>query len=239
MSTEELYLMNPYLRKCEATVLKVEKVKGKRAYLTLDKTIFHPLAGGQPSDEGIVVGGNGVFEVRKAVKVEDEVKLLGVFKVGQLAPGDHVTCELDWSKRYKVMRLHTAGHILDYAMMKFYGRLVETLEAFHGPPEAYLVYDVESEPEKSELERIVSEIVSSSLPVFVRNVPASELQKTIYNAPNLSRLPLREIYRVVEISSVNAMPCTGTHVANTSEVGSFSIKSVKMVKGCRIAYDVE
>ncbi len=239
MLTGELYLADPYARRCESRVTDIERVKGRRAYITLDRTIFHPLGGGQPSDEGVISGSSGVFEVRKVIRVGSAIKHWGSFASGTLSVGDEVTCEIDWGRRYKVMRLHTAGHVLDYAMLQLYGRLVETLDAYHGPPEPYLEYNVEAKPDAGELERLANEIVLRALPVAVRIVPAGELGKHVYNAPNLSRLPGADRYRIVEIPGVNAMPCTGTHVSNTREVGRVRILRVEKFRGYVVFYDVE
>ncbi|MEZ0345324.1 MAG: alanyl-tRNA editing protein [Infirmifilum sp.] len=238
METELLYESNPYLKTCNARVLRVEHHKGRRFYLVMDKTIFHPLGGGQPSDEGRIKGEKGVFEVRKTLVLDGVLKHWGVLTEGSVEEGENVVCELDWEKRYLVMRLHTAGHILDYAMARLYGRLVDTVDAFHGPPEAYLEYNVENAPDPSALERLAREVVDARLDVVIKYVSPGELSKSIYNAPNLSRLPQADMYRIVEIPGVNAMPCTGTHVANTAEVGDVKILRVEKHTGYRVYYTV-
>jgi len=200
--------------------------------------VFHPLSGGQPSDEGVMAGTGGRMEVRKALLLGGELKHWGVFADGELREGDEVICEIDWERRYTVMRLHTAGHILDYAVAKLFGRLVDTVEALHGPPEAYLEYDVESPPDPAALEEIAREVVEADLPVVVRFVKAEELPEYLYNAPNLQRLPTAEVYRVVEIPGVNAMPCTGTHVRRTGEVGRVKVLRVEKQLGYRVYYTV-
>ncbi|MEM2216845.1 MAG: alanyl-tRNA editing protein [Thermofilaceae archaeon] len=223
---------------CVHAAADIERVKGKRAYITLDRTIFHPLSGGQPSDEGVISNNSGVFEVKKVIRSGSTIRHWGSLTSGALSVGDKVICEINWEKRYKVMRLHTAGHILDYAMLQLYGELVETLNAYHGPPESYLEYNVEVEPNTRELERLANEIVSRALYVVVHIIPAEELDKHVYNAPNLLRLPEASKYRIVEIPGVNAMPCTGTHVLNTKEVGKVHILRVEKSKGYMVFYDV-
>uniref|UniRef100_A0A7J3X8T3 Alanyl-tRNA editing protein n=1 Tax=Thermofilum pendens TaxID=2269 RepID=A0A7J3X8T3_THEPE len=238
MRTEPLYMKDSYLRRCEAKVLEVERGRGRRAYVVLDRTVFHPLSGGQPSDEGFIASAGGRMEVRKALLLGGELKHWGVFAEGEIGEGDEVVCEIDWERRYTVMRLHTAGHILDYAVAKLFGRLVDTVEAFHGPPEAYLEYDVESPPDPAALEELAREVVEADLPVVVRFVKAEELPRYLYNAPNLQRLPTAEVYRVVEIPGVNAMPCTGTHVRRTGEVGGVKVLRVEKRLGYRVYYTV-
>ena len=238
MRTELLYLEDSYLRRCEARVLEIERVKGRRAYVVLDRTVFHPLGGGQPSDVGFIAGAGGRMEVRKALLLDGELKHWGVFAEGELGEGGEVVCEIDWGRRYAVMRLHTAGHILDYAMAVLFGRSVDTLEAFHGPPEAYLEYDAERPPDPALLEEVANEVVRADLPVVVKLVRREELPEHLYNAPNLRRLPAAEAYRVVEIPGANAMPCTGTHVRRTGEVGGVKVLRVEKRIGYRVYYTV-
>ncbi len=75
--------------------------------------------------------------------------------------------------------------------------------------------------------------------MIVREVASEDLENAIYGAPNLGRLPKAERYRIVEIEGVNAMPCTGTHVRNTAEVGRISITGIERIEGgTRIYYGV-
>jgi len=100
--------------------------------------------GGQGSDIGWVRGEGFEFRVEKALMVGNVVVHYGRVVGGELpAKGFPVTLELDWEPRYRAMRLHTAGHILDYAVMRAYGRHVNTLEARHIPPDACIEYEVE------------------------------------------------------------------------------------------------
>ena len=72
----------------------------------------------------------------------------------------------------------------------------------------------------------------------MKEVAPENLRKAIYGAPNLGRLPKAEMYRIVEIKGINAMPCTGTHVRNTSEIGRISIIGIERVGEGRIYYEV-
>jgi alanyl-tRNA synthetase len=237
--TEELFLKDAYLKECEAKITGVELLKGSKAYIELDRTIFHPLSGGQPSDEGTISSESMTFRVKKAIRQNKQIRHWGKIEEGEPRVGDTVKCVLDWEKRYLVMKLHTAGHILDYAMMKIYGKLVETVDAYHGPPEAYLVYKVSQPPETSQLESIANEVIDAGINVVVKFVPRDMLEKVTYNAPNLSRLPLLEEYRIVEIEGINSMPCSGTHVKNTREIGHIKILGItNEIEGVKVKYSV-
>ncbi|MEM0475874.1 MAG: alanyl-tRNA editing protein [Candidatus Norongarragalinales archaeon] len=105
--TELLYLNDSYLRECEA---QIEKVEGKRVFV--NRTVFYPQGGGQPSDTGkIVRASDGAeFKVDKVLKEQGEAAHY-VDREG-LVEGDSVKMILNWERRYKIMRMHTAAHIL-------------------------------------------------------------------------------------------------------------------------------
>jgi len=236
--TRKAYLDDSYLTELEAKVLKVVRDRGKRAYVVLDSTIYHPLGGGQPSDKGFIDGSNLGFQVKKALERKDVVIHWGSFSENDVfREGEEVKCRLDWDRRYLIMKLHTAGHILDYAMSRVYGRLVETLGAVHGPPDAYLDYKVGTMPDTERLEKLVNEVVKRDLPVEIIYVSRDELEDALFNAPNLERLPEAETYRIVRIEGVNAMPCMGTHVRKTGEIGRFEVRHIeKISEGIRVHY---
>ncbi len=235
--TEKLYLDDSYLREAEGTILKVVREKGRRYYLVLDRTIFHPLSGGQPSDTG-EVRGDFRFEVKKALKVGDYVVLYGKAVEGFPEEGAKVKQVLNWERRYLIMRLHTAGHLLDRAVSDTIGAQVHTLGAMHGPPKAYVEYD-RLEVDLSHLEKRANELIDDR-EVIIKYVTPEELPKAIYGAPNLGRIPEASIYRVVELVGINAIPCTGTHVKRTSEIGRIVLRDVEKVeRGFRLYYLVE
>ncbi len=240
--TRRLYEEDAYLREADATLLGYASEKGRRYYLVLSQTIFHPRAGGQGSDTGTVEWEGGLLKVEKALLVGGVVVHYGrLLSGGVPGEGARVRMAIDWEARYRTMRLHTAGHILDYAVSRVYGAPVETLDAYHSPPEAYVVYAAgpPSATEVEAIERVANEVVAADLPVRVTYVRREELGRALLNAPNLSRLPDAEVYRVVAIEGVNAMPCTGTHVRRTGEVGEIMIRGVESVGGgFRLVYDV-
>ncbi|MCS7385170.1 MAG: alanine--tRNA ligase-related protein [archaeon GB-1867-005] len=239
--TGKLYLEDSYLKCCESRVLKVIRDRGSRAYVVLDRSVFHPRGGGQPSDVGVIRCGSLVFMVRKVLNVNGVLAHYGKFVDGQFAENCLVQCEVDWGFRFKVMKLHTTGHILDYALRVVYGEVVDTLAAFHGPPKAYTIYAarVPSNNEVKLIEKIANEIVSENRPVKIIFVNRDELLRITFNAPNLGRLPKSDLYRVVVIEGVNGIPCTGTHIRMTGEIERIKIVDVEEVEGgFKLYYDV-
>jgi len=238
--TDKLYLRDSYLRRTLGRILRVAKEKGSRYYVVLNASIFHPLGGGQPSDTGWLSAEGMKFEVKKALESGDVVVLYGKLLEGELREGMTVTQELDWERRYHIMRLHTAGHVIDRAVSEVVGSHVDTLGALHGPPRAYVEYGTSIDVKLlKRIEKLANDLLDDR-EVVIREVSSEELQNFIYGAPNLGRLPRSSKYRIVEVKGVNAIPCTGTHVAKASEVGRIEITSIESIeRGSRLYYDVE
>jgi len=154
--------------------------------------------------------------------------------------GLEVKQELNWGRRYLIMRLHTAGHVVDRAVSDILGSHIDTMGALHGPPRAYVEYKAEiSEDQLIQIEGIANDILDDR-EVLIREVGPEELQNYIYGAPNLGRLPKASVYRIVEIKGINAIPCSGTHVSRTSEIGRIKLVGVERIDGgSRLYYDVE
>ena len=108
--TEELFRGDAYLKSCSATVTAVDE-----AGVRLDRTVFYPTGGGQPGDSGVLRRADGstvaIADTRKGAAPGEIVHVLAP---GQAPPalGETVTAELDWGRRHRLMRMHTAMHLL-------------------------------------------------------------------------------------------------------------------------------
>jgi len=242
-ATQRVYLEDSYLRELEVEVLDFVLDKGKRYYVVFDKTIFHPRGGGQQSDTGVVVSDEFEFEVLKALEVGEVIVHYGRLVRGALKRGVQAKQAINWDHRYLVMRLHTAGRILDYAVINALKSSVSVVEANHGPPEAYILYEAPFTPSDRDvalIEETSNMVVESARAVKAYWVGPWELPSRVYNAAlDPQRLPPRGKYRVVEIEGVSAIPCTGTHVKNTREVGRVRVVRVEPVgRGFKLVYSV-
>lgn len=224
--TLKIFYEDAYLKSCEGDVLKFVS-EGSKGYIALDRTIFHPQGGGQPSDSGTIVGARGKMHVRKVMERGNVVIHWGKVE-GEFFENETVKCELNWPERFYNMKLHTAGHILDYAILQALGKPVATVSANHGQ-NAYIEYEgnVPRELKMDKVSEAANSIVYSGRRVKTYFVRKGEVEKHVFNAPNIGRIPDLEVYRVVEIEGVNAMPCGGTHVANTKEVGEIKINRIE------------
>jgi misacylated tRNA(Ala) deacylase len=211
---ELLFRDDPYLKSCEATVLAVN---GNA--VELDRTVFYPMGGGQAGDTGKIASWR-VLDTRKG---GDSV--LHMLEPGA-APeaGMKVQVELDWERRHRLMRLHTAMHLL-CAVVKAPvtgGRI--------GDDKAHLDFDIEMEKLlKDEIEARLNELIASSRETKVAWISDAELDAQPQLVKTMSVAPPRGEGRVrlLEIPGVDLQACGGTHVRNTGEIGKLTVARIR------------
>jgi misacylated tRNA(Ala) deacylase len=213
---ELLFREDPYLRACEATVTAVHE-----GGVELDRTLFYPLGGGQAGDTGRI----GDWRVANTVKGASPDSVLHIVENPEgLKPGTKVALELDWERRHRLMRLHTALHLLG-AVVKAPvtgGRIAED--------KAHLDFDIEMEKlVKDEIEARLSELVSSGCETRARWITDAELDARPELVKTMSVAPPRGEGRVrlVEIPGIDLQACGGTHVRSTGEIGRLSVVRIR------------
>ncbi|PUA32986.1 MAG: hypothetical protein B9J98_02590 [Candidatus Terraquivivens tikiterensis] len=238
--TGKLYLEDSYKREAESQVLRWIRETGRKGYLVLRETIMHPKSGAQPSDRGVLESVGTTFTVSKVMEYRGVIVHYGEISGEGFEEGMGVKMRLDWERRYKIMRTHTAGHIVDYAVVKVYGRAFQSQSAMHDVGYGFQEYFGEYSGDLREMiESVANEVVALNKPVYAEYVGANELGKKVFGAPNLGRLPRLDVYRIIVIEGINAIPCGGTHVRCTSEVGRLKIDSVEKVSnGFRVSYRI-
>ncbi|WP_087036833.1 alanyl-tRNA editing protein [Thermococcus litoralis] len=219
--TFKLFYIDPYLREASAKVEDVE-VRGNRIRVLLDKTIFYPEGGGQPSDRGVIKGDSFRIEVEK-VEGKDEIWHEGKLKGRIPKEGEEVELELDWEWRYENMRQHTGQHILSAILKRMYNSDTTGFQIFPEYNKIEINFDEELTWEHilaAELE--ANEVVWTNIPVEVEEY--EELPEEVSSALRKS-LPkdISGKIRVVKIGDVDLIPCGGTHVKNTGEVGFIKV----------------
>jgi Ser-tRNA(Ala) deacylase AlaX len=209
-----LYIKDCYLKEWDATVAKAD---GK--YIVLENTAFYPNSGGQPWDEGVMVRDGAEFRVVFAGKFGGAISH-EVDKEG-LKAGDRVHCKLDWERRYMLMRYHTCAHIVSKVIRDDTGAMVTGNQL--SLEKGRIDFSVE-EFDKERLasyEQKVNEIISRNLEVRKYFLPREEALKI----PELFSLrdklpPETKELRIVEIGDFDRSACGGTHLDNTSEIGT-------------------
>jgi misacylated tRNA(Ala) deacylase len=216
--TKALYLGDSYLRECNSKVVSVKDHK----YLVLDQTIFYPKGGGQAWDKGFLLKDGERYNVIFVGKFGGEISH-EVDKIG-LKEGDNVQCFLDWDRRYKLMRSHTAAHVLASILCSETGALVTGNQL----EEDGIRFDFSLETfDREILEKYVrkaNEILDRDIPVSWYELPKEQALKI----PGIIRMaealpPDLPSLRLVEIKDVDKQADGGTHVKNLKEVGKIEL----------------
>jgi misacylated tRNA(Ala) deacylase len=222
MMSKLLFLRDAYVKEFNATV--VEEIDGG---LLLDRTAFYPGGGGQPCDVGTLSSTGSTWQVTKVGRVSG--KLLHFIDGQPPAVGTNVTGKLNWDRRYKLMRTHSAMHILCGVVWRDYGASVTggNMDRLKGR------MDFEFETMRQELvaaiERAMNQEVAASRPLKVAILPRQEA----FQIPDLIRTKINllpegiEEVRTVEIVGLDLQADGGTHVNNTSEVGRIRVTDYK------------
>jgi misacylated tRNA(Ala) deacylase len=220
--TDALYHTDAYLKEFDAVVTAVDGNK-----VALDRTAFYPGGGGQPNDLGTLKVGDQIWNVVKVNKQAADVW----HELDREAPplGTPVHGAIDWDRRYRLMRTHTAMHILCGVIFRDYGASVTggNMEPLKGR------MDFEFETMRQEfvkqIEEKINVEVANARPTQVKILPREEA----FQIPDLIRTKINLLpegiteVRTVEIVGLDLQADGGTHVANTSEVGRIHVVDYK------------
>jgi misacylated tRNA(Ala) deacylase len=221
--TEELFREDSMLRECEARVTAVS-ADG----IQLDRTVFYPQGGGQAGDAGVLRLPNGnelrIVDTRKGALPGEIVHLPAPdADLSALQVGATVTAQIDWRRRHRHMRFHTATHLLcalvphpvdgcsitaDYARLDFH--MTEPLD-------------------KAALTQGLARLVAESHAVSHRWISEAELDANPGLVRSMSVQPPRGLgtVRVMAVDGVDLQPCGGTHVTNTAEIGPVVVTKIE------------
>jgi len=216
--TEALYHQDSYLKEFQAVVTEVV---GNG--VVLDRSAFYPGGGGQPSDSGMLRAGDTEYHVTRVGRREGKV----VHELDQVPPpvGTPVTGAIDWERRYKLMKTHTALHILCGVVWRDYDALVTGGDM--QPLQARMDFELErmSADFAREIEERVNQEVAAARPVTTAILPREEAMRNpdlIRTKINLLPPNIQEV-RVVDLQGLDLQADGGTHVANTREVGRIKV----------------
>jgi misacylated tRNA(Ala) deacylase len=225
---DERCYRDAYLRTLEARVLEVAAGDGP-PLVVLDATAFYPGGGGQPSDRGVILraADGRSWTVRAARRVGGEiVHELDAPEDGELPrAGDAVGVELDWARRYALMRTHTALHALCGVVWRDYGASVTGGNMEPGAGRMDFEFETMSGDLVGEIEAKVNDELRAQRDVRVNVLPRAEafaIPDLIRTKVNLLPPGIEEI-RTIEIVGLDLQADGGTHVANTREVGGIRV----------------
>ena len=224
--TEELFRGDAYLKNCTATILRA----GPEG-IVLDRTVFYPEGGGQPGDTGMLTlpgGGETAIADTRKDRESGEHRHIPAEGAALPAPGDTVTCAIDWERRHRHMRVHTAMHlmcaVIDGAVT---GGQV-------GDGKGRLDFDLpDTALDKAAIGAALNDLIAADLPVGAEWISDGELAarpdlvRTLSVKPPMGAGSVRLLRIGDAANTVDLQPCGGTHVARTGEIGPVAIGKIE------------
>ncbi len=221
--TERLFLDQPELARIDATVMASEPDG-----IILDRTIFYARGGGQPGDTGMLWWEGGEIAITDTVKGEGESILhLPAGDLPLPMPGTVVSAEIDWDRRHRLMRMHTAMHLL-CSLIK--GAAVTGGSV--GTDRSRLDFDLPNPPPKETIEAELNALIAADQPVRIEWVDESVLDTDPGLVRTMSVKPPRgtgrlRLMRIGDGELIDLQPCGGTHVSRTGEIGPIQVVKIE------------
>ncbi len=217
--TQELFREDSYAKECDATVIAIDN-----GAVILDRTVFYAMGGGQPGDTGEITCASGKATVVDT-RYGDGGVIRHVVEENSVLPevGQQVHATIDWNKRYRHMRMHTALHLLGSVLK--YGVTGGNISA----DKSRLDFDMEDTIDKEAVGVAIRSLVEADHAVTCRWITEEELaaQPDLVRTMSVQPPTGRGKVRLLEIESIDLQPCGGTHVRSTAEIGKVRIGKVE------------
>jgi len=216
--TKQLYLDDSYLKESKATITSINEVDGNKL-ITLDQTIFYAKAGGQATDKGTINDKN-VIEV---YKFKDEIYHV-VDNIDNLNVGNKVNLKLDWNRRYTLMKMHTAAHIISHVIHEKTNALITGNQLDIDKSRIDFNLDNYDKEQIIEFFKDINNLVKQNLEIKVEYIKREEAPEELTFLAKGIPEDIK-IIRIVKIGDIDVQADGGTHLKNTSE-----IKEIKFLK---------
>ena len=214
-----MFLENSYLREFNAKILS-----NKENQIILNQTIFYAKSGGQPGDRGILVVNGKSINIIDTIK-DDKNNIIHISDQNEnLINGDDVKGSINWKRRYKHMRMHSALHLL-CSVIPF-----GVTGGQVGYDKSRLDFDIgNNKINKDEIEKKTNILVNEDHKIDYKWITTKELDKQPEIVRTMSVQPPRISgkIRLVKIGNIDLQPCGGTHVKSTKEIGKITLLKIE------------
>jgi len=221
MTTDLLFRDDAYLKTATARVVAVHE-RG----IELDRTIFYPLGGGQLGDTGALLRANGerlaIGDTRKGEAIDSVLHIPA--GTPQLEVGETLQLEVDWERRYALMRLHTALHVMSCVVV------APVTGGNISPDKGRLDFDIDmSLLDAEKIERETNELIARGIETQTVWITDAELDTRPELVKTMSVQPPRGagLVRLLKIPDIDLQPCGGTHVKNIGEIGAIRVLKIR------------
>ena len=220
-----LFLKDAYLSTAEALVTGIREDGG----ILMNQTCFYATSGGQPGDTGFFERENGdKILIAGTVTGDTKAEIIHIPAPGQATPeiGEKLVLHLDWDRRYKLMRMHTACHLLSVVCP------CPITGASVNEEDSRIDFDMSETIDKAEVTAKLMELVNANHPISTRCISEADLEANPGLVKSKNVRPPRgqgdiRLVCIGEGSSVDSQPCGGTHVGETAEVGEIHIGKIE------------
>ena len=204
-------------------VTKITKIDKENKTIELEDTIFYGQSGGQPGDTGQIIIDGQKIEVKSTIKSEDAIKNI-LKDIDNLQINQEVTAIIDWDKRYKYMRMHSALHLMCATVpLGVTGGQI-------GYEKSRLDFnDPEKKINKEEIEDKINQLMKDDHKIIYEYIDSKILESQPDLVRTMSVKPPKIIgkLRFVKIGDIDFQPCGGTHVYSTKEIGEIKIGKIE------------
>jgi len=224
--TTQLFVKDAYLSTAEAQVVGINDLGG----IILDQTNFYATSGGQPGDSGFLerADGNKISIATTVYEQGGKEIIVHVPAEDQNVPeiGEKLICHIDWERRYRLMQMHTACHILSVICPH------PITGAAVSETDSRVDFDMSETADKAELTEKMMEIINAGHPIFTRWITEAELDENPGLVKSKNVKPPRGVGKlrlvcIGEDATIDSQPCGGTHVGETSELGEMHIGKIE------------
>lgn len=216
--TEALFSADAYLTQCTARVLEA----GPSA-VVLDRTVFYPLGGGQPGDRGMLEWDGRSVAVIDTRKRRDDGAIVHHIEEDEPFPatGTEVTARIDWSLRFRHMRMHSCLHLLG-AVLKF-----PVTGGNISAEKSRLDFDMPESADKDQVTAALNALIAADHPVESRWIDEADLDPALIRTMSVQPPTGVGRIRLLDIPGVDLQPCGGTHVRRTGEIGAATVTKIE------------
>ena len=216
----KLFEENAYLKEFKAKIININ-IEEKT--IELDNTAFYARSGGQPGDTGEIIAENQNIEVKDTIKKDNKIINI-INKTENLDKGIEIIGKIDWEKRYKHMKMHSALHLMCSVIpLGVTGGQI-------GYEKSRLDFnDPEKEINKEEIEEKINSLVKDDYEITSEIIDSKILDEQPELVRTMSVKPpqIDGKIRLIKIGNVDLQPCGGTHVKSTAEIGSIKIGKIE------------
>lgn len=199
----------------------------KGYFLVLDKTIFYPQGGGQPSDEGMLKAHDLEILVTSVKTINGEIRHYTA-QPNEYLIGQTVVCSINPEKRILHAKLHTAGHLISNVIEKHFANY-KAVKGHHFPGECYVEFNSkasEMQIDSNKINQILVEEIRKNAKIEVMQVSKQQLAEICPDLPYA--IPDNQMIRIVRIGEFPFQPCGGTHLKSTAELGNLVITRLRV-----------